>query len=83
MADRTSARLFGRIFEQLARESEKNKDFAEWLWDEAKGYDFCSYQMDCDDALLALGLASMCHEEVLYLDDGECGECERVFTKTK
>lgn len=52
MADRTSARLFGSIFEHLANDpTETNCKFAKWLLEKAQSgrYDFDLYQMEADD----------------------------------
>lgn len=58
MADRTSARLFGEFFELLASDEPIDRQaVAKALWSKTWGYDFSSYQMCCDDALLKLGLA--------------------------
>lgn len=60
MADRTSAALFGSIFEMLAeRGDERDKEYALKFWEmkEDGGYDFSDYQMECDEALIKLGLA--------------------------
>lgn len=60
MADRTSAGLFGTFFEFLAEEpDERSKVMAEKLWRISKRYDFGPCQMDCDDALVKLGLARL------------------------
>jgi hypothetical protein len=58
MADRTSAGLFGNIFEYIVGHTEMDvEDFIKWLWKQQENYDFSPYQMGCDDALLELGLA--------------------------
>lgn len=58
MADRTSAGLFGKIFELLAKNpTDEHKTIALEIWPMTQEYDFNKYQMDCDDALVALGLA--------------------------
>lgn len=60
MADRTSARLFGRILELLAANpTEEHKAIAREIWALATGYDFSPYQMgdDAEKASLALGIA--------------------------
>lgn len=57
MADRTSAALFGSIFEYLAKNPDaRAQEFARDLWAKTGGYDFSEYQMGCDDALRKLGL---------------------------
>lgn len=74
MADRTSAGIFGRIFEYLAQKPDRRaKEFALEMWSEAGGYDFSWYQMECDDALVTLGLAKRAHDPE-YPDEGK-----RVF----
>lgn len=79
MADRTSARIFGSIFEFLAETpDDRSKEFAVKMWTlmEESGYDFSYYQMGADDALIALGLACTGKDEdgedtILYAgDDG-------------
>lgn len=67
MADRTSAALFGGIFEHLAANpDDRNKTFAEWLWSQTGDYDFNYYQMGCDEALVKLGLAAKGDDGVTY-----------------
>lgn len=73
MADRTSAAIFGDVFSLLAAELDpgpKRDKLAQHFWNEQRGYDFNPYQMGCDDALLALGLA---HKAVDpdYPEEGE------------
>lgn len=59
MSNRSSAEVFARIFERLAEDpDERNKKLAQDLWDMSRGYDFHPIQMDCDDALVKLGLAT-------------------------
>lgn len=50
MSDRTSAEIYGGLFERLAQQVRE-------IWEEANCYDFHPLQMDCDDDLLFLGLA--------------------------
>jgi hypothetical protein len=58
MADRTSAGLFGKIFNLLAKNpTDEHKKIAAEIWPETHEYDFNPYQMNCDDALVALDLA--------------------------
>lgn len=71
MADRTSAELFGYIFDMLAEECERNKERAVRFWQKAREYDFSWYQMDCDAALLKLGLARNSDEGLRYGPDGD------------
>ena len=72
MADRTSAALFGEIFQWLAEipNDERALEFASRLYERTQHYDFLAYQMDADDALLALGLARKGVRQD-YLEDGE------------
>lgn len=59
MSDHSSAELFGNIFNYLAKDpiSDEALKMAKWLWSATSGYDFSAYQMDCDEALIKLGLA--------------------------
>lgn len=58
MADRTSAKIFGEVFDILAGmpKTEEIVEAAREIMDLACAYDFDEYQMGCDDALRALGL---------------------------
>ena len=79
MADRTSAEIFGTIFDYLAAAKPISKDeLVAYLWKATWDYDFNYCQMGCDDALMALGLAWECDGcgNTLYKDDDECEECE-------
>lgn len=70
MADRTSAKVFGKVFTLLAKNpTEEHKAIAAELWPEIQEYDFSEYQMYCDDALKALGLARD-GVDPKYPDDG-------------
>jgi len=68
MADRTSAALFGLMFDELAKHCEESwvVDLAQSLWDETWKYDFNQYQMYCDDSLIKLGFASRDKSGVVY-----------------
>lgn len=58
MADRTSADIFGRIFELLAKNpTAENKRLAREIFQLSNKYDFDPYQMYGDEACLALDLA--------------------------
>ena len=59
MSDRTTAGVFCKVFCALAREpiTEETKTIARGLYQDTGEYDFNKYQMECDDALIALGLA--------------------------
>lgn len=59
MADRNSAEIFGRLFDYLAFYigTVDRKEFAKYLWTISEEYDFSPGQMECDEALLKLGLA--------------------------
>lgn len=71
MADRTSAGIFGDIFKELAKDEPIDRvAFAKKVWEWSQGYDFSEYQMDCDDALLKLGLARR-GIDPRYPNDGE------------
>jgi hypothetical protein len=60
MADRTSARLFGKIFELLAKNpTDEHKAIAKEIFAETANYDFSNYQMDVDNSLIALGIAKI------------------------
>lgn len=64
MADRTSAEIFGSIFEKLSEEPDTaNVQFVTWLWEMAGRYDFSDCQMECDEALVKLGLATTSEDE--------------------
>jgi hypothetical protein len=70
MADRTSAALFAYIFNMLAKDpTDTNKKFAARVWEKTNEYDFSPYQMYCDPALVALGLARK-GVDPRYPDDG-------------
>ncbi len=60
MADRTSAGLFGSIFDALASGEQLDPQS---VWDMTGGYDFNPYQMGCDDALEKLDLLRQCTNE--------------------
>lgn len=71
MADRTSARVFGKVFELLAKNpTDEHKAIAKEIFAETGEYDFSSYQMDADDALMKLGLARI-GVDPNYPDDDE------------
>lgn len=58
MSDRTSAGLFGDIFDLLAENPSKDhKAIAKKIWPKRMEYDFSDYQMGCDESLIKLGLA--------------------------
>jgi hypothetical protein len=75
MADRTSAAVFGGIFEYLAENPDSRAlEFAKVVYGMTSAYDFNGYQMECDDALIKLGLAKMGIDEdgdeiVLFLHE--------------
>jgi len=70
MADRTSAAVFSTIFEALAKGNIDPKKLAKQLMKATREYDFNTYQMDCDKALLKLGVAKM-GVDPEYPEDGE------------
>jgi len=60
MADRTSAELFSKIFNLLAKNpTEENKIIAAEIYSMRNAYDFCDCQMYCDESLIKLGLVKM------------------------
>lgn len=59
MADRTSAGIFGEMFNFLAGDKSR-EELIEYLWNSAGYYDFNYYQMEADESLEKLGLAKMC-----------------------
>jgi hypothetical protein len=71
MADRTSAALFGKVFDYLAEEPEQNEKFAAWLWKQTGNYDFSYYQMGCDKALVKLGLAKRVEDDLFLYKEGD------------
>ncbi len=67
MADRTTAGLFGSIFKLLAgNPTEEHKAMAKNIWPLQREYDFSPYQMGCDDALIALGIAKKDGNRIIY-----------------
>ena len=56
MADRTSARLLGRVFKMMAEKGELTLAFKLFMQEVPMG-DFSAYQMEVDDELVLLGLA--------------------------
>lgn len=61
MADRTSAGIFGDMFNYLAAKKKISKEeLVKVLWSHAHGYDFSNDQMGADEALVKLGLATEC-----------------------
>lgn len=72
MSDRTSAEIFGNVFVLVARDTTLAKNpkgrnsLALQLWEMSKGYDFGPSQMDCDEALIGLGLARESGSDVEY-----------------
>ena len=74
MADRTSAELFGILFEVLAEEpTEENKVLAKTFYELSERYDFSYSQMEADEALVTLGLAKR------FTDPDWPDEGEQVF----
>lgn len=64
MADRTSAEIFGSIFEMLSENpDERNKGIAKRIWSMIDAYDFNAYQMYVDDSLKMLELAREVRDE--------------------
>lgn len=70
MADRTSAEVFGIIFEMLAENPTKeNKALAKRIYQLTRNYDFNAYQMDVDEAGIILELAEK-YVNSKYPEDG-------------
>jgi len=63
---------FQILIQTLLAESptDANREFARWLWSKTAGYDFADYQLEADDALMALGLARR-GVDPKHPDDGE------------
>ncbi len=61
MGDSTSAKVFGEMFEILARDpSDANKKIAAELWGKTQEYDFCDDELCCTTGdLVTLGLATL------------------------
>jgi hypothetical protein len=65
MGDSTSASMFRRVFLDLAdgiadapaMVAEERKRIASMLWSETSRLDFADHELECDWALVALGLA--------------------------
>lgn len=58
MSGRTSAEIFHEIFRMFAQEATaRDKEYAYKVWRMAWQYDFSWEQMECDEALVRLGLA--------------------------
>jgi hypothetical protein len=76
MADRTSAEIFGWLFEELARLAQSPEpevhsaavDLASKAWAKARDHDFVWEQMEADEALVELGLAerSLAGDEIVF-----------------
>lgn len=67
MSDRTSAAIFGRLFERLATDpTEQHKQWARELWAETSGYDFHPKQMNADRSLIVLDLAEEDGGRIVY-----------------
>lgn len=71
MSDRNSAIIFSNFFEKLASDpTPQHIQWAEELWEDSYKYDFSNCELECDDALIALGLAKKAvHPK--YPKDGE------------
>ena len=73
MGDTNSCEIFANIFARLAKNpTDENKTIARETFDDSRRYDFADYEMECDDALIVLGLAKRDVEgDVTYVgDDG-------------
>jgi hypothetical protein len=73
MADRTSAALFGEIFEMFAESEQPDLRIVKRLWVMTRGYDFSACQMDVDDALMKLGLAKVENALLSYANSDASG----------
>ena len=69
MADRTSAALFAELFELFAEDPIQHRNIAHRVHDFSGNYDFNTHQMDCDEALIVLGLARDGDDGVEYLGE--------------
>ena len=84
MADRTSAEIFGKIFNRLLviyNDKNTSKDTKEFIWDFSgelldmtKGYDFDLYQMDCEKALDRFDLGDLPDVVDLELSDPDSND---------
>ena len=72
MADRTAAEIFGYFFNTAARMklTPDVRVLVRKMYWMSKKYDFSPYQMECDEALIQLGLAKM-KVDPDYPEDGE------------
>ena len=69
MADRTSAEIFGRIFNLLATDpSDQNQQLARQIMQISREYDFSPYQMYADEACLDNRVRPDRLEQFLFLD---------------
>lgn len=57
MGDSRGAYTFGEVFTALADDKLTKRDVAEKIWALLREYDFADYEMECDEALIKLGLA--------------------------
>lgn len=74
MADRTSAEIFGEVFRKLGQTKNDTIDkrkFALWLWELQQRYDFSHEQMNCQEELVKLGLATKMGIDPDYPEDSE------------
>ena len=71
LADRTSAEIFGYIFERLASSKPIDREtMAKTMWEFSHDFDFSAYQMYCDNALIKFGFAKRgIHPD--YPEDGK------------
>ena len=82
MADRTAARAFSLVFQELADAQKLGTPgmatLAAKIFEHTSSFDFSTDQMGCDGALWELAIASECskHNEIL-LPGGTCWECEQ------
>lgn len=74
MADRNSAYLFAEIFRLIDEEitdPDRRARLAAKFWAMSRDYDFSDCQMESDEALIRLGLATI-GVDPDYPQDGQC-----------
>ena len=64
MSDRSAASVFSMVFRHLAANpTEQNILFAKEFSQRAEDFDFCKFELWCDEELMTLGLARRPTEE--------------------
>jgi len=86
MADRNSCEAFAFFFKELAHEVDSDKNnvltahalegLALRAWRKSSEFDFADYQLDCDDALIILGVARKTDAGVEYRSKTNLSEWE-------